>query len=365
MIGSGLSKPSRRGFTLIELLVVIAIIAVLIALLLPAVQAAREAARRAQCVNNLKQLGLAINNYESSGGSYPTGTITYQESPLDCSQARRGYSFFCLCLPFMEQQSIYNSVNFALPAGGIPAPQTGANFTGLVAQINSLICPSDFRQMPYVWLTQSQNGYSQSSYAGMVGTFDIFHFFCNCPAQVGGLSCQGGAEIHPDGVMGYNWTFRVSNVVDGTSNTIFAGESSRFINDPDQIFQTWSRSLWFGSNAAPAGGSTRPAALASSVPKINAPFLVNDVSLAPGIGAPTGEVNSWLFVPIYLQLGQFGFHSRHPGGANFVFGDGSVRFLKETIDMGSPAYNGNASQIGVYRKLSTIAGSEVISSDAY
>jgi prepilin-type processing-associated H-X9-DG protein len=197
----------------------------------------------------------------------------------------------------------------------------------------------------------------------MVGTYDIFRWYCGCPAGIGG-SCAGGVEIKPDGVMGYNWTFKVASVVDGTSNTIFAGESCRFLNDPDQIFQTWSRSLWFSSAAA---NSTRPAALASSVVKINAPFLVGDLASCAGTLSPTGDTNSWLFAPntCALQLGQFGFHSRHPGGANFVFGDGSVRFIKETVDTGSPAYNGNASNIGVYRKLSTISGTEVISADAY
>src|SRR5271166_5939994 len=99
----------RRGFTLIELLVVIAIISVLIALLLPAVQSAREAARRAQCVNNLKQLGLAIMNYESSNGCFPPGAIQWQISPYDCSVPIRQYGMFLMVMPFMEQTTIYNA----------------------------------------------------------------------------------------------------------------------------------------------------------------------------------------------------------------------------------------------------------------
>ena len=106
----------RRAFTLIELLVVIAIIAVLIALLLPAVQSAREAARRMQCVNNLKQIGLALFNYESANGAFPPGYIDYQNNPnytpdLDMGP---GWGWAAMSLPFLEQQPLYNAINFSL-----------------------------------------------------------------------------------------------------------------------------------------------------------------------------------------------------------------------------------------------------------
>jgi prepilin-type N-terminal cleavage/methylation domain-containing protein/prepilin-type processing-associated H-X9-DG protein len=363
------SKP-RTGFTLIELLVVIAIIGVLIALLLPAVQAAREAARRAQCTNNLKQIGLAIHNYESSVGSFPTGTITYQENPLNCGVVRRGHSFFALILNYMEQTQIYNAINFSFTAGGNTEFGFGhggaTNRTGLISQINSFICPSDSRQIPYP-LTVSFNGYGQASYAGMVGTRDIFHWYCGCPVNFVGGSCAGAVEIEPDGVFGYNWTRKLAEVTDGTSNTILVGENARFKNDPDMIFNTWSRSLWFASNF-PGGTSSRPECLASSVPKINAPFQPGDTSAFPGTLGPTNDTDGWAWVasPDYRQLGQFGFRSQHPGGANFLFGDGSVRFLKETIDMGSPTYTPAAARnVGVYRKISTFRGGETVSSDAY
>jgi prepilin-type N-terminal cleavage/methylation domain-containing protein/prepilin-type processing-associated H-X9-DG protein len=375
---------ARRGFTLIELLVVIAIIAVLIALLLPAVQSAREAARRAQCSNNLKQLGLALHNYVSAHTAFPIGVLISQDAnySFTCSGwAPWGYSLFAQILPFTEQQQVFNAINFSYAAGGHSS--TGypctlqdcgqVNRTAMITRINTYICPDDSDQTPYP-ITTSSNGYSQASYAGSAGTFDIWHWFCGCPPGVGGLSCQGSTQIAGDGLFFGNVAVKLADVTDGTSNTLAIGETSRFRNDPDMIFNTWSRCLWFGS-AAP--GSSRPQGNASTVPALNATFLLGDVAAyAPAFSlAPTNEVNNWLFLQSGIDgrtFGQFGFRSWHPGGANFLFADGSVRFIKTSIDMGSPNYTGPPytaanppPNIGIYRKLSTRKGGEVLSSDAY
>ena len=185
------------------------------------------------------------------------------------------------------------------------------------------------------------------------------------PAPPFGGSCPSAndVEIHSDGAFMKDYVIRLQSITDGTSNTIFAGEASRYNNDPDTVFQWWSRVGWWGTSRG--GVASRPTILFSTVPQINAPYQLNDEANYPGQISVTGDVNSWEFVtsPDYRQLGQFGFRSFHPGGANFLMGDGSCRFLKQTIDMGSPVYaNLN---IGVYRKLSTIASGEVISSDAY
>ena len=138
----------RRGFTLIELLVVIAIIAVLIALLLPAVQAAREAARRTQCINNLKQIGLASMNYESAQGSYPMGnryidnTCYASNSACNTGACWFGHSAFNFVLAFMEGNAQYNAINFSVVANSVQ------NVTALDTKVASWICPSDTPSTP-------------------------------------------------------------------------------------------------------------------------------------------------------------------------------------------------------------------------
>ena len=324
------SRRPRSGFTLIELLVVIAIIAVLIALLLPAVQAAREAARRAQCINNLKQIGLGIYNYESGNGCYPLGALTYNTNDPNCAQGTMQHTMFTLILPFVESTNLYNAINFSFAAGG-GSPTKDIQATAFLSTVNSYICPSDFPQASKT--SGSGNHYSQGSYAGSCGTIDIFRWWYGCPTEIPG-----------DGAFVKNYTYKIADMTDGTSNVLYAGEFSRFKNDPDAVFNGWNRCNWFGSSAA---GVSRPQCLAIAGIKINANLQVPDP-------APDGNT---LFdfgrTPAFQQMGQFGFRSNHPGGANFLFGDGTVRFVKETINL------------TVYANLSTRSNGEVISADAY
>jgi prepilin-type processing-associated H-X9-DG protein len=309
---------------------------------------------------------------------FPIGVVMGQNQPfVDCYEEVGhpfGYSFFAEILPYIEQSATFNAINFFVPAGGHP-PNSAfrglsaalINRTGLLTQVNSYICPSDPGQSPFPFAV-SPNPYAQSSYAGMAGTFDIWHWYCGCPpGPPFGGSCPNANTVYPtsDGVFGEDLAYRLQSITDGTSNTIAVGEFARFINDPDAIFNTWSRCLWFGSSFP---NSSRPEGLASSVPKINAAFLAGDVGLETWSLAPTGDVNSWLYLQSGMdgrQWGQFGFRSQHPGGANFLFCDGSVKFLKDAIDTGSPNYTPPNVNYGVYRSLSTRSGGEVISADQY
>jgi prepilin-type N-terminal cleavage/methylation domain-containing protein/prepilin-type processing-associated H-X9-DG protein len=333
------SGRKRLGFTLIELLVVIAIIAVLIALLLPAVQAAREAARRAQCINNLKQIGLAIYNYESSQGSYPMGNYTYNNQCVNMQ-----HDMLTFLLPYIEGTNSYNAVNFALPSWNATAalPGGAVNFTGLNAKVNSFICPSD---AGYNYTaTAGGNTYTWTSYAGNAGTFDIFHYWYGCTAS---NNVGAAPEIAPNGPFGKLYTYKIADITDGTSNTIFVGETARFKNDPDTNFNQWTRPGWYGS--ALCSGCTRPQGLALVISSINAPFISPELPAVGWYATP----GLWNNNPAYLNMGQWGFRSAHPGGANFLMGDGSVKFLKSTTNYVT------------YYALGSRGQGEVTSADSY
>lgn len=342
----------RSAFTLIELLVVIAIIAVLIALLLPAVQSAREAARRAQCINNLKQIGVALHNYGDVVGSFPPGGIS------DTGWAGTWWDWPAFILPQMEQGPLYNSINFALQ--NINQPDGNAandpQVTVYRSVINSYLCPSD----PSVgsgtvtklsWLTQGGNWSllgtqytaAVTCYVGNWGdmktgntTFDLYSG--ESPPGVGPNWGCGGVfrGIFSDCSDGRSVGLR--DVLDGTSNTFLAGENSPNMN---------------GSLAWVNGDGV----WASTVVPLNWKCDLKDGAVDPtdGTTCNLGQLNNFTQA-LHCWRNQtvnYAFKSYHPGGANFVFCDGSVRFVKQTI---SPR---------VYNALGTRAGSEVISSDSF
>jgi len=226
MISGGLRKRSRAGFTLIELLVVIAIIAVLIALLLPAVQAAREAARRAQCINNLKQIGLAIANYESSNTIFPPGAFMsfgQNASNPNCAPIfSPAHTMFDLILPFLEGSNIYNSINFSVPAynggataGGISGNYGSVQATAYTTRINSYVCPSDSpspnRTIAAV-LNTPENPYSSGSYAAVAGTWECMYY-----SYGGGFNFSSCGAIEPNGIFGMNFSYPISQITDRPS----------------------------------------------------------------------------------------------------------------------------------------------------
>jgi prepilin-type N-terminal cleavage/methylation domain-containing protein/prepilin-type processing-associated H-X9-DG protein len=351
------SYGSLRGFTLIELLVVIAIIAVLIALLLPAVQAAREAARRSQCVNNLKQIALASLNYESSQGSYPMGnryidnTSYASQSPCN-SSSWFGHSAFSFILPFMEGTSQYNSVNYSWVGN------SSTNTTTYFNKLSSYICPSDMPAPPY------STPWAQCSYGMSRGTQEnIYENWATVgPPDPNGQQPNKCNAALGNGMFGAEDVVRISAVTDGTSNTTLFGETSRGMNDPSKGINWYHFTAAYGTaNIGGYGfaGEVRVETGAFTYPDINGPFdttgqYMNAVFC--GCGSGNCIPSDWLD-PKCLQnvrkLGQFAFRSYHPGGVNFAFGDGSVKFVKQTINTFS------------LMALGTRAGGEVISSDAY
>jgi len=295
----------RIAFTLIELLVVIAIIAILIMLLLPAVQKVREASARAKCANNLKQMGLALANYEQNQKFYPPGRhgcdgITNGPCSSQTDIQRNAASGFILLLPYMEQQNLYELFD----QNDLPYNQgstwQSANRAGVEFRPSFVVCPSD-PSKPFV---DGGSGIklATGSYAlvqGSVGPSD-------------GISAN--LKLYNNGMFMYKITLALAGMTDGTSNTIMIGET--YESDTPE-----SRNLW-----------TQGARHESSMRSTN-----NALNTLPGTGITTS--------PYGIDLnGAFGSH--HTSGANFVFADGHVAFIRDSISLST------------YKAISTRAGNE-------
>ena len=374
-------RSGSRGFTLIELLVVIAIIAVLIALLLPAVQAAREAARRAQCTNNLKQLGLAIQNYHQQVNALPAVNMFLGSG----STGGWGWcpTWQVFLLPQLEQQPMYNAWNFQTGADQQDGAQYQMNSSVTYSAIASLLCPSENQK------SRPNNPYAPTSYFGNYGGPNVIRnwsgaivpFYTACsPMNAGGGFTVGQAWWGADSNLGF---FGLESFTDGTSNTAVISE---------KLIGT-------------ANGSPLPYATLSSDGKRgifltgNIPYTYNSLNQALGLagiqgcksvpGTQQANGSSWLLgfswtigyqwhwmvnaynhynTPNLLTClnptdqtsqgwgGYAGISpptSNHPGGVNVAFADGSVHFIKDSV---SPQ---------AWWGLGTRNGGETISSDSY
>jgi prepilin-type N-terminal cleavage/methylation domain-containing protein/prepilin-type processing-associated H-X9-DG protein len=301
---------ARRGFSLIEMLVVLMIVGVLGTLILPAVQAAREAALRIRCTNNLKQMGIALMTYHEVIGAFPMGYVAapspnaYDTSP--------GWSWAAMMLLQIEQTPLYNSANFKLPV------ELAANLTTRQAAVGVYICPADRDSGLF---TVVRDG------SPPIG---IFHTNSYAACFGAGLEIDDFPD-RGDGLFRRNLVVRHSDILDGTSSTIAIGERGACL----------VKTPWVG---APDGGI--------SSFSDDAPAGIPDYhSIGHGaelVVAHAGDVG-------FNAQGTSpdDFYSPHSGGGNFLFADGSVRFVRSTI------------ALDVYRALCTRAGGEVPNSDAY
>ncbi len=253
---------------------------------------------------------------------------------------------FALLLPYVDRASSYHAINFAFgPIATPDSPASGAiNYTALSIKVAAYACPSDTGHVVPLNKQRSPSGVTYNacahgSYAGVVGTVDIFRFWCDCPAgRKDNLVCFGGhLELRPDGAFGYNHAFTLAQFRDGLSHTMLMGELSRFSDDPDPMVNNWNVALPISSPSTP--GVTRPQSLSTTVPRLNADLRIPDF--------PQTHPVSWKKDPRNREMGQFGFRSQHFDGAHFLFADGSARFLKNGIDL-----------VRIYRPLSTREGNE-------
>jgi prepilin-type N-terminal cleavage/methylation domain-containing protein/prepilin-type processing-associated H-X9-DG protein len=351
MIPSLVRRRPSPGFTLIELLVVIAIIAVLIALLLPAVQSAREAARRAQCINNLKQLALAAHNYESNTSVFPMGNQGFRFPSCGAAWPADAYlhSAFTFMLPYIESNNIYNAYNFSRVFVSI------SNDTVEQTQLNVFTCPSDlpFTQEPPGFVPYVHNSYATNRGRNENIGFNWGNTAPPDPTAQYYQNCNGDPG---DGMFGWQCAFRISQVTDGLSNTFLFGEVSRFLDEPASVYSIGNITIVFLDDYpdAAANNALHPTSGAFVVPRPNAPpDKTGAVYKACFISSGAFFPPDWINVRACLDLGQYGFRSLHPGGANFAMADGSVKFIKSSIS------------VPTYRALGTRAGGEVISADQY
>ena len=341
----------RRGFTLIELLVVIAIIGVLIALLLPAVQSAREAARRAQCTNNLKQIGLALHNYEGVNRVFPAAFHG------GFGRVYGNFTGYQSVLPFLEQDALFSAFNFDR---SVFAPGLGNYYgwsfadqsTGMATQVAAFLCPSN--------RTEGRVGASYGDWTVDRAAVTDYLFsggadhFVSAPFLDRNLRGMSGIDVFT----------AIAEVRDGLSQTFLMGEgvggddANPFVaqgfdgsrvcvplrtyadgNHYDNLmFMAYGRRRSWGSEFIIGG------LVGTTTDRLGAFYALNDCGY---------ESSTDHFGPATADSGQTlpNFRSVHPGGGNFLFGDGSVRFLKDTVSQQS------------YTALSTVAGGEVVSAD--
>lgn len=343
----------RNAFTLVELLVVIAIIGILVGLLLPAVQAAREAARRMSCQNNMKQIGLATHNFESTYKKFPPGLTTKQYVRPGSSRPSDWYgnTVFTFILPYMEQSAIYEKWNFdgtyeaARLNAADPANPRLRNRNAATAQpVGSYLCPSDLIQETVIELDYARAGYplgffAMTSYLGSGGTHSTY--FRDPLMQNDGMFYMTDEDSQPESYQQFlrdnEVEAKFADVFDGTSNTLLYGERFHFdpvfdrkLHNHPTRFSRYPINKWGAWSWTGGGNGTTHVFGSARVP----------------INFRTPESAPASYASVNDRMSAYG--SGHTGGANFVFADGSVHFLTDSINM------------VVFRSLATKRGYEQI-----
>jgi prepilin-type N-terminal cleavage/methylation domain-containing protein/prepilin-type processing-associated H-X9-DG protein len=306
-------RRGARGFTLIELLVVIAVIGVLVGLLLPAVQAAREAARRTQCTNNLKQIGLAMNNYLAGRGSLPSGYISLWFKKMELGP---GWGWGTMILPYLEQMPVWSAINYDLP---IEVP---ANLTSRTTFLNIYICPTD-RVEPLMWAS-----YQPEKQLGLQPGEKICQVSSSNYVAMFGIGEPG---VDGEGLYFRNSGIRASEVPDGFTHTIAAGERSHRLGN----------ATWIGSVTG-----------ATLAPPEDWNGTVGRPRVEPGPGMTLGHAGEGVGPGDHRSDVNM-FYSLHGKGVHFVFADGRVQFLKTSMDP------------KLFEALATRGGNEVVNQGDY
>lgn len=297
----------RHGFTLIELLVVIAIVGVLLSLVLPAVQQAREAARRTQCRSNLKQIGLALHNYHDTANSFPPGWVYDANRPL-ASAPTNCWGWNALILPHLDQADLYLHLDLSSGFRAGLSPEGGNSNSARNGLENTVLpelrCASDIG-------TNLVSGGIQGPDAGMT-----YGGRSNYPGVNGGLLFDSFPILHQGGTFGENSRRSLQDMTDGSSFSFVVGERAWITSNAEGIGPS---ALWAGTRSGTPGLETANG-VALTIGQCVTPLNTAATNLSSPLG--TGPSNPTLQ----------GFGSNHARGAHFLLGDGSVRFIGETID---------------------------------